>query len=255
MIGLLLQVGADKTMLDKKGRTALDLAKLNMREEIANLLERWLPVGLTYEQKEAMSAVPPDVLADEMNPKIKAQLKTLDMKMKLSGRNHIGLIHTYHKLAKMYREDSDPPRFEEAIDCLKRVVEIRKVNCGAADGGGEGGVSGKDNIDPKKTSANSHVVVVEEKKEIDEVVLDNGVVGKVVDVDEVNVEGKVKLDVVGDGANGESEGEGEGESEGSGKSGTGTSSSNNGNGNEKDKDNKNENNNNNSGKSSNSSSR
>jgi len=46
----------------------------------------------------------------------------------LSGRNHVGLVHTYNKLAKLYRE-SEPPRWPEAIDALKRVVEIRKVSC------------------------------------------------------------------------------------------------------------------------------
>ena len=52
MVGLLLQEGADKTMVDKRGRTALDLARLNRREEIAHFLDRWMAVGLTYEQRE-----------------------------------------------------------------------------------------------------------------------------------------------------------------------------------------------------------
>ena len=110
---------------------ALDLARQSLREEIAHLLERWLPVGLTYDQQQALSAIPSDYHGGiEEDPQIRSQNRALEMKISLSGRNHVGLVHTYNKLAKFYRA-SEPPRFEEAIDSLKCAVKILKVEANA----------------------------------------------------------------------------------------------------------------------------
>ena len=132
MVGLLLQCGADKKMkyLEK---TPYDIAKENMRQDIAKLLGGWMPIGLGYKKMAELSEPPPKDYSEEPSPKIASQLRALDMKIGLNGRFHEGLIHSYTKLLTLYR-DSSPPRYEEAIDSGKRVVEIRKHLLQSLDG-------------------------------------------------------------------------------------------------------------------------
>ena len=124
MVGLLLQNGADKSM-EYHGKMPYDIAKENLRQDNAKLLERWLPVGLGYSRIQELSAPPSKDYSEEPNLEVQAQLRTLDMKIRLSGREHDGLVHTYAKLAKLYR-NSEPPRFSEAIEASKRIVEIKQ---------------------------------------------------------------------------------------------------------------------------------
>ncbi|GMH47132.1 hypothetical protein TrRE_jg7684, partial [Triparma retinervis] len=136
-VGLLLQCGADKTM-KYLGKTPLTIAKENMREDIAKLLAGWMRVGLGYKRMAELSEPPPKDYSEEADAKVATQLRALDMKINLSGRFHAGLVHSYAKLVKMYRE-SDPPRWEEALEGGKRIVEIRRHALQTVQGGGGGG--------------------------------------------------------------------------------------------------------------------
>jgi tetratricopeptide (TPR) repeat protein len=135
-VGLLLQCGADKTM-KYLGKTPLTIAKENMREDIAKLLAGWMRVGLGYKKMAELSEPPPKDYSEESDNRIATQLRALDMKIALSGRFHIGLVHSYAKLAKLYREGS-PPRWEEAIESGKRIVEIRRHALQSVGEGGDG---------------------------------------------------------------------------------------------------------------------
>jgi hypothetical protein len=105
--GLLLQEGADKEMVwtqpdpkDKSKsitRTAYDVAKQNLRPEISRFIDRWLPVGLSYTHMAGLSKLPPRPYSEEPDPRIASQLRALDMKMRVSGREAAGLIFTYER--------------------------------------------------------------------------------------------------------------------------------------------------------------
>ena len=122
MVGLLLGIGADKSM-EFNGKTAEVIARDNMRTDIAKLLERWMPVGLGYAAMKKMSEPPEKDFSQEPNVDLQRQLRALDMKINKSGRDHIGLVHSYTKLATLYRAEG---RFEDAVEALKRVVELRQ---------------------------------------------------------------------------------------------------------------------------------
>jgi ankyrin repeat protein len=126
VVGLLLQEGADKDMICKQHdgeKTALDIAKQNLRTENAKFIDRWLPVGLGHSTMTELSETPARPYSDEPNQAVQSQLRALDMKMRVSGRDAIGLVYTYAKLANLFREMG---RFEEAIENSKRVVELRQ---------------------------------------------------------------------------------------------------------------------------------
>ncbi len=124
VVGLLLQSGADKAM-ETEGRTPYDIAKANLRTDISNFIDRWLPVGLGFAAMQDLSRPPPPAYEDEPSKEIARQLRTLDNKMRVQGRNHIGVVHSYNKLAAMYKAEG---RWDEAIDASKRVVEVRQLD-------------------------------------------------------------------------------------------------------------------------------
>jgi DNA-binding transcriptional MerR regulator len=51
--------GADKHVVDDRGRTAADLAKLNDRRAELAFINRWRKVGLTQAEIKVLSEVPP----------------------------------------------------------------------------------------------------------------------------------------------------------------------------------------------------
>jgi len=126
VVGLLLQEGADKAMLYKRSdgeKTALDIAHQNLRKDISKFIDRWLPVGLTHSTMMELSAPPDRPHSDEPSKEIASQSRALDMKIRVMGRDSLGLIHTYAKLLNLYRAEG---RMEEAIGSSKRVVELRQ---------------------------------------------------------------------------------------------------------------------------------
>ena len=126
MVGLLLQEGADKAMVYETpdgNKTAWDVAKQNLRTDIARFVDRWLPVGLSYASLAELSEPGDRPHSEEQDKNIQSQLRALDMKMRVAGRKATGLIFTYAKLVNLYRSHD---RFEEAIASSKRIVEIRQ---------------------------------------------------------------------------------------------------------------------------------
>ncbi|GMH61338.1 hypothetical protein TL16_g03234 [Triparma laevis f. inornata] len=122
MVGLLLGIGGDKSM-EWNGKTAEVISRDNMRTDIAKVLERWMPVGLGYATMRQMSEPPEKDFVEEPNIDLQRQLRALDMKINKNGRDYIGLVHSYAKLANLYRAEG---RFEDAVESLKRVVELRQ---------------------------------------------------------------------------------------------------------------------------------